>query len=85
MCISFHAVLVFGLGKDLLFKSVLGRCVIFIVNWFRLSRRKKNGKNVIVPKSVDFFFLQNLQENSLECVVKSGEKTLKITFFFSGW
>ena len=25
--ISFHAVVVFGLGKDLLFKSVLGRCV----------------------------------------------------------
>ena len=24
--ISFHAVVVFGLGKDLLFKSVLGRC-----------------------------------------------------------
>jgi hypothetical protein len=25
--ISFHAVVVFGLGKNLLFKSVLGRCV----------------------------------------------------------
>ena len=25
--ISFHAVVVFGLGKDLLFKSVLGHCV----------------------------------------------------------
>ena len=24
--ISFHAVVVFGLGKDLLFKSVLGHC-----------------------------------------------------------
>ena len=24
--ISFHAVVVFGLGKNLLFKSVLGRC-----------------------------------------------------------
>ena len=24
---GFHAVVVFGLGKDLLFKSVLGRCV----------------------------------------------------------
>ena len=46
---------VFGLSKDLLFKSVQGHCVIFIVNWFRLSRRKKNGKNIIVPKSVDFF------------------------------
>ena len=25
--ISFHAVVLFGLGKDLLFKSVLGHCV----------------------------------------------------------
>ena len=25
--ISFHAVVVFGLGKNLLFKSILGRCV----------------------------------------------------------
>ena len=24
--ISFHAVVVFGLGKNLLFKSILGRC-----------------------------------------------------------
>ena len=26
-CISFHAVVVFGVGKNLLFKSVLGLCV----------------------------------------------------------
>ena len=26
--ISFHAVVVFGLGKNLLFKSILGRCVV---------------------------------------------------------
>ena len=26
--ISFHAVVVFGLGKNLLFKSILGRCVL---------------------------------------------------------
>ena len=26
MGISFHAVVVFGLGKNLLFKSILGRC-----------------------------------------------------------
>ena len=25
--IGFHAVVVFGLGKDFLFKSILGRCV----------------------------------------------------------
>ena len=27
--IGFHAMVVFGLGKDFLFKSILGRCVIF--------------------------------------------------------
>ena len=26
--VSFHAVVVFGLGKDLLFKFVLGRCAV---------------------------------------------------------
>ena len=26
--ISFHAVVVFGLGKNLLFKSILGRCEV---------------------------------------------------------
>ena len=26
--ISFHAVVVFGLGKNLLFKSILGRCAL---------------------------------------------------------
>ena len=28
--ISFHAVIVFGLGKNLLFKSVLRHCVPFV-------------------------------------------------------
>ena len=28
--ISFHAVVVFGLGKNLLFKTILGRCATFI-------------------------------------------------------
>ena len=28
MCISFHAVVVFDLGKNLLFKSALGHCVV---------------------------------------------------------
>ena len=30
--ISFHAVVVFGLGKDLLFKSALGCCVKYLKN-----------------------------------------------------
>ena len=29
--INFHIVVVFSLGKDLLFKSVLGHCVYFVV------------------------------------------------------
>ena len=28
--VSFHAVVVFGLGKNLLFKSVLGRCPMLL-------------------------------------------------------
>ena len=35
MGISFHAVVVFGLGKNLLFKSILGRCGIGLV-FFRI-------------------------------------------------
>ena len=30
--ISFHAVVVFGLGKNLLFKSILGLCDIVVCN-----------------------------------------------------
>ena len=38
--ISFHAVVVFGLGKNLLFKSVLGHCVWFIYLFiFQLSTK----------------------------------------------
>ena len=29
--ISFHDVVVFGLGKNLLFKSILGRCVVVVL------------------------------------------------------
>ena len=31
--ISFHAVVVFGLGKDFLLKSVLGRCALGAISW----------------------------------------------------
>ena len=30
--ISFHAAVVFGLGKDILYKSVLGHCVTHYIN-----------------------------------------------------
>ena len=41
--ISFHAAVVFGLGKDLLFKSVLGHCV-WSVLWItsKLWKIKRN-------------------------------------------
>ena len=32
--ISFHAVVVFGLGKNLLFKFILGRCVWAVEHFF---------------------------------------------------
>ena len=33
--ISFHAVVVFGLGKNLLFKSILGRCALRFLRFLR--------------------------------------------------
>ena len=36
--IGFHAVVVFGLGKDFLFKSILGRCVEELGRYWNLSR-----------------------------------------------
>ena len=43
--ISFHAVVVFGLGKNLLFKSVLGHCVggPKIVNVFKVKNVNTGG------------------------------------------
>ena len=41
MGISFHAVVVFGLGKNLLFKSILGRCVV-VHQWWSSQRPAKN-------------------------------------------
>ena len=36
--ISFHAVVVFGLGKNLLFKSVLGHCdLIDLLAWAHIN------------------------------------------------
>ena len=54
--ISFHAVVVFGLGKDLLFKSVLGRYVLFypttfceqevFFGWIYVTRNILSTKNM---------------------------------------
>ena len=37
--IGFHSVVVFGLGKDLLFKSVLGHCGKYL-NWLQFQNLK---------------------------------------------
>ena len=42
--ISFHAVVVFGLGKNLLFKSILGHCAMI-----RLPEPRQNS--TVLPKS----------------------------------
>ena len=39
--VSFHAVVVFGLGNNLLFKSVLGHCVDQSVNYLRVNTYKE--------------------------------------------
>jgi hypothetical protein len=40
--ISFHARVVFGLGKNLLFKSILGRCVELQCAWWGLPNSIKD-------------------------------------------
>ena len=40
--ISFHAVVVFGLGKDFLFKSILGRCGTYLNTEQRKFQTSKN-------------------------------------------
>ena len=51
--ISFHAVVVFGLGKDLLFKSVLGRCVHEPKILLKSNDWKEN--NIALPLDHAFF------------------------------
>ena len=46
--ISFHAVVIFGLGKNLLFKSILGRCVYTVFNLDIFIKKK-------IRYTVDFF------------------------------
>ena len=41
--ISFHAVVVFGLGKNLLFKSILGRCAEKDNAWKKIPLKKQLG------------------------------------------
>ena len=55
--ISFHAVVVFGLGKNLLFKSILGHCDIFMYIFSRFKQAKilQNNRALIREnKSVEF-------------------------------
>ena len=42
--ISFHAIVVFGLGKNLLFKSVLGHCVD--LRKFHFSQNERIGETM---------------------------------------
>ena len=39
--ISFHAAIVFGLGKNLFFKSVLGHCTLMWLNRRKLKNRQQ--------------------------------------------
>ena len=51
--ISFHAVVVFGIGKDLLFKSVLGRCAtikVCLPSLYRDAVSGWTGWAVVYPK-----------------------------------
>ena len=58
--ISFHAVVVFGLGKNLLFKSVLGRCV--------MSERKVVGGNSPLTWTPQIFYEKKRILFGLNCL-----------------
>jgi hypothetical protein len=63
--ITFHAAIFFGLGKNLLFKSVLGRCED-PKKQLSMSDRKKNVKNHFVIYHPPFEFLNILSQNLQE-------------------
>ena len=55
--ISFHAVVVFGLGKNLLFKSILGRCVKLLTSGLQLlvPMKKKLKQKSFFKKATNGF------------------------------
>ena len=56
--LSFHAVIVFGLGKNLLSKSVLGHCVVIWNNSWRMEKLSEFNSPIQTTKRDDksFFF-----------------------------
>ena len=64
--ISFHAVVVFGLGKNLLFKSILGRCARSLQDKKKCSNGfqsgKKNARRDTYPKVIKYKLAVNLGE-----------------------
>ena len=48
--ISFHAVVVFGLGKNLLSKSILGRCALDVITFIMKDQFSEKALDLIVSE-----------------------------------
>ena len=72
--ISFHAVAVFGLGKNLLFKSILGRCVAIILSFDNLVNKCKN-----LNRKTRHFTVHLVRQSSV--VAQRGQIFCEETFF----
>ena len=79
--ISFHAVVVFGLGKDLSFKSVLGRCAAagsfaLSSNFYKLTY---HGKSAGIYNFTDGKF-HVLHSTAVKLVINRKILTFKIEY-----
>ena len=70
--ISFHAVIVFGLGKNLLFKSVLGHCGVIV--------KSNHISPTLRMKKSQLFFGQNLENPTIVagiCYASGAEQSFR--------
>ena len=83
-CISFHAVVVFGLGKDLLFKSVLGHCCFWFVVQIKKSLNSKIPNSLLSYVSLYNLELTAVKRNYKRCIIQWKEiklDLLNLVFF----
>ena len=72
-CICFHTVVVFGLGKELLFKSVLGHCA-------KLESNMNRSMNTVI--TTDLFITDNFSRH-LTLAFKRGTPFPRLAFFLT--
>ena len=76
--VSFHAVIVFGLGKNLLFKSIVGRCVDPMISCLVSRSSLKMAQNFRVASGLLTFFTIQINKDNIFLFV---ETKLTTTFF----